>query len=133
MDFSAFDTDKMDEYARRAKAQWQNTAAYAEFEKKDKGRSDDMRNALSAGLMTLFEDFGKLRQGNPSSDGAQALVRRLQAYITEHYYPCTPEILNGLGAMYAIGGEFTENIDAAGGRGTADFAAQAIALYCQKR
>ena len=123
----------MDEYARRAKAQWQNTAAYAEFEKKDKGRSDDMRNALSAGLMTIFEDFGKLRQGNPSSDGAQALVRRLQAYITEHYYQCTPEILNGLGAMYAIGGEFTENIDAAGGRGTADFAAQAIALYCQKR
>ena len=44
-------------------------------------------------------------------------MRRLQAYITEHYYRCTPEILKGLGAMYAAGGEFTESIDAAGGQG----------------
>ena len=131
MDFSAFDTGKMDEYARRAREQWQDTAAYAEFAGRDRGRSDDMRNALSAGLMTIFEDFGRLRSGDPASENAQALVRRLQAYITEHYYRCTSEILKGLGAMYAAGGEFTESIDAAGGQGTARFAARAIAAYCK--
>lgn len=125
MDFSAFDTGKMDEYARRAREQWQDTAAYAEFAGRDRGRSDDMRNALSSGLMTIFEDFGRLRGGDPASENAQALVRRLQAYITEHYYRCTPEILKGLGAMYAAGGEFTESIDAAGGQDTARFAARA--------
>lgn len=81
MDFSAFDTGKLDEYARRAREQWQDTAAYAEFIDKDRGRSNDMRNALSAGLMTIFEDFGKLKDGDPASENAQALVRRLHAYI----------------------------------------------------
>lgn len=37
----------------------------------------------------------------------------------------------GLGAMYASGGEFTENIDKAAGIGTAVFAAKAIEIYCR--
>jgi hypothetical protein len=32
--------------------------------------------------------------------------------------------------MYGSGGEFTENIDKAGGPGTAAFAAEAIRIYC---
>ena len=31
----------------------------------------------------------------------------------------------------ASGGEFTENIDKAGGKGTAVFAAKAIEIYCK--
>ena len=34
--------------------------------------------------------------------------------------------------MYAGGGEFTENIDKAGGEGTAVFTADAIDFYCKK-
>lgn len=30
----------------------------------------------------------------------QALVKKLQAYITENFYTCTNEILAGLGQMY---------------------------------
>ena len=52
-------------------------------------------------------------------------------YITEHFYTCTKEILNGLGKMYSAGGEFTENIDRAGGSGTAEFTAKAIEVYCR--
>ena len=59
-------------------------------------------------------------------------VRKLQAFITENYYTCTKEILSGLGKMYAGGGEFTKNIDAAGGEGTAAFANEAIQIYCSK-
>ncbi len=33
--------------------------------------------------------------------------------------------------MYAAGGSMTEHIDAAGGPGTADFTAKAIAIYCE--
>ena len=50
---------------------------------------------------------------------------------TENYYPCTKEILNSLGEMYAAGGDFTENIDKAGGEGTAVYAQRAIAIYCR--
>ena len=34
--------------------------------------------------------------------------------------------------MYGAGGEFTANINAAGGPGTAEFAAKAIAAYCKE-
>ena len=131
MDFSAFDQTKLEEYAKQTKENWQHTQAYREFEEKSKGRSGEAENALMQGLMSFFEEFGKIKESDPASDAAQMLVGRLQAYITEHYYTCTPQILKGLGAMYAAGGEFTENIDRAGGCGTAAFAAKAIELYCK--
>ena len=33
--------------------------------------------------------------------------------------------------MYGAGGEFTENIDKAGGEGTAKFVERAISIYCK--
>jgi hypothetical protein len=59
-------------------------------------------------------------------------VRSIQDFITENMYKCTDEILYGLGKMYAGGGEFTENIDKMGGKGTAEFVYQAIKIYCGK-
>lgn len=59
-------------------------------------------------------------------------VKKLQDYITEHFYTCSPKILNGLGKMYAGGGELPENIDAAGGVGTAEFADKAIDIFCNE-
>ena len=131
MDFTAFDTSKMDEYAAKAKEQWQHTDAYQEFSGKAKGRSKEAEEALARGMMTIFADFGKRRDMDPASAEAQALVKRLQAYISENYYHCTTEILSALGAMYGAGGEFTENIDQAGGEGTARFVQRAINVYCK--
>ncbi len=131
MDFSAFDTTKLDEYAKQAKDKWQNTDAYKEFATNHNGRSKEMEEALARGMMTIFEDFGKFKDTAPDSDEAQALVKRLQAYISENYYACTPEILKSLGSMYAAGGAFTENINKAGGKGTAQFVEQAISIYCK--
>ena len=103
MDFSAFDTAKMDEYATKAKEKWQHTNAYQEYTQKNKGRSKDAEEALARGLMLIFSDFGKCKDGDPALPEAQALVKRLQAYISENYYQCTPEILQTLGAMYGAG------------------------------
>ena len=133
MDFSAFDTRKLDEYAKQAKEQWGRTSAYKEFEDKSKGRSAEAENAVAAGLMLIFDDFSKIRESEPDSPAARELVRKLRGYITEHYYTCTLEILAGLGKMYAGGGDFTENINKACGAGTAEFAASAINAYCRNR
>lgn len=130
MDFSAFDKSKLDEYARQAKAAWGNSPQYKEFEEKAKCRTPEEDQALSRQFMGIFRDFGAIRKEDPASAKAQALVAKLQAYITEHYYNCTDEILSGLGKMYAGGGDFTKNIDAAGGEGTAVFANEAIQLHC---
>ena len=77
--------------------------------------------------MALFAAFGTLRDTAPDGEAAQAQVKALQDYITDHYYRCTDEILRGLGELYAAGGEMTDNIDQLGGEGTAAFVAQAIA------
>ncbi len=131
MDFSAFDKTKMDRYAREAKAQWGKTDAYREFEEKSSTRSETAEEQIGKGLMQIFAELGAIRHESPESAAAQALIAKLQSYISEHYYNCTKQILMGLGQMYAAGGEFTENIDAAGGTGTAEFTNEAIAVYCR--
>jgi hypothetical protein len=81
--------------------------------------------------MDIFRELGAIREEDPASPQAQALVEKLRSFITEHYYNCTVEILRGLGMLYIAGDEMTENIEKAGGAGTAEFAARAIAHYCK--
>ena len=130
MDFEAFDTKKMDEYAAQAKAAWGKTEAYREYEQKSQGRTQAQAQALGAGLMAIFSEFAAVKDRGPGSDEAKALLQKLQDYISTHYYRCTDEILAGLGRAYGCGSEFTENINKAGGPGTAEFASAAIAAYC---
>ena len=82
-------------------------------------------------FMKLFADFGKIVGRDPKSKEAQEMVQRLRDYISAHFYNCTTDILSGLGKMYASGNEFTENIDKAGGKGTAEFVSKAVEEYCK--
>ena len=84
--------------------------------------------------MAIFVEFVACKSSGAStdSDEAQALVARLQAYITANYYTCTDEILAGLGKMYACDERLGKNIDKYG-EGTAEFASEAIAIYCRKK
>lgn len=129
LDFSAFDTRQIDEYARQAKAAWGKTEAYREFEEKNRGRTAAEQRVLGEGFMALFVQFGQLRGMPPAEAAVQAQVEKLRAYITENFYTCTPEILRGLAELYAGGGSMTENIDKAAGDGTAAFVAEAIRAY----
>ena len=128
--FDAFDTRKIDEYAAQAKASWGTTPAYREYEEKSKGRTKEDNMKIHQGMIDIFAEFGAIRNTDPASEEAQALVKKLQDYITQHMYTCTKEILGGLGKMYAGGGDFTKNIDSFGGEGTAEFASRAIEIYC---
>ena len=130
MDFTPFDRSKQDAYAAEAKKRWGNTDAYKEFEKKTSGQSQAEQQSAGDGLMAIFAKLGAFRTEDPASSEAQALVKELQEYITAHYYTCTKQILRGLGMMYIAGDDMTANIDAAGGEGTAQFAHEAIEVYC---
>lgn len=132
MSFEAFDTRKLDEYARQAKASWGQTDAYKEYEKKSVGRGKEEQHVLNVQMMEIFSEFGKIKEQNPEGEAAVGLAKRLQEFITEHFYTCTDKILLGLGAMYAGGGDLTVNIDKIGGTGTAEFADKAIQAYCKK-
>jgi len=133
MDFKAFDTKKMDDYAKQAKESYGSTTAYKEYEEKSKGRTKEDEKSLGIGMMNIFAEIGKMLSLKPSDDAVQEKIAELHAYITKHYYNCTPEILSGLGQMYAGGGEMTENINIYAGEGTAEFTAEAIQVYCKNR
>ncbi|MGM9590935.1 MAG: MerR family transcriptional regulator [Faecousia sp.] len=131
MDFTPFDRSELDEYAAQAKEKWGKTQAYKEFEQKTAGQTPAQIKDVGEALMDIFAQFGAIRHTSPASEEAQALVEKLQSFITQHYYTCTKQILRGLGQMYIAGDSMTENIDKAGGEGTAEFSHQAIEIYCK--
>ena len=126
MDLPAFDSDA---YAAEARAKWGDTPEYKAFAAK-KLTKEQQRDA-GKGLMECFKAFAACKDGAPDAPEAQTAVKKLQAYISDHFYPCSKEVLNGLGKLYGAGGEFTANIDAYAGEGTARFAADAIAAFCK--
>ena len=132
MDFTAFDTQKIQEYTRQAKQQWGATSAYKEFEQKTAHQTAQEAANMGSRLMEILAVFGGMQHKSPAAPAVQTQVKALQAFITEHYYTCTKEIFAQLGQMYGAGGAFTENINAVGGPGTAELAAKAIEVYCQQ-
>lgn len=129
MELEAFDRTELDQYAEEVKERWGGTAAYQESREKLKGKTTEEAAAMGDGLMTILAQLGALRGQAPDSAEVREKVRELQEFITAHYYHCTDEILAGLGQMYVGDERMRENIDKAGGAGTAAFAAEAIAAY----
>ena len=120
-------------YEKEARERWGDTSAYREHEQKTRNYTKEKWAEANDGLMAIFAEFAvcKHNGAEADSDEAQALVAKLQAHITENYYICTDEILAGLGKMYIADERFKKNIDKYG-EGTAEFAADAIEVYCRK-
>lgn len=133
MDFSAFDTRKIDEYAEQAKATWGQTKEYQEMLERSKEWTKEDEIKMEKEFIDIFICFGAMLDLAPSDQRVQEQVEKLQTYITEHFYTCTPKIFKQLGAMYAGGGSLTENINQAAGPGTAEFVAEAIEMYCKEK
>ena len=117
----------MSDYKTEARSRWGTTDAYREHEQKTKNYTKEKWSEANDGLMAIFAEFAMCKNSGVSADSAdaQALVAKLQAHITTHYYTCTDEILAGLGKMYVADERFKKNIDKYG-EGTAEFAAEAI-------
>lgn len=123
----------MKNYEAEARERWGNTDAYREHEHKTKNYTKEKWAEANDGMMAIFAEFAACWASGASADSAeaQALVAKLQAHITENYYTCTDEIFAGLGKMYGADERFKKNIDKYG-EGTAEFVAEAIAVYCRK-
>ena len=92
-------------FAISAKEQWGQTSEYKEFEEKTKNWAKDDEATAANEFMQLFVEFGQMKEMNPADEQVQLQVRKLQDYITNHFYTCSDKILCGLGRMYAGGGE----------------------------
>jgi len=109
-------------YAAEAKARWGHTEAW----KQSQGKSPDMER-----MEAIFRGFAALRDREPGDPAVQAQVAVWQQFITDEMYPCTREILAGLGQMYVCDERFTANLDRHG-EGTAKLMSDAIAIYCKE-
>lgn len=119
------------QYADEAKQRWGNTDSYKESEKKTAGYSADKWGEVNAGLNAVLAEFASIKDVEaPESEKAQLLVKKLQTYITDNFYTCTPEILAGLGQMYVADERFKSNIDK-NGNGTAEYISESIKIYCK--
>ena len=121
-------------YESEARKRWGDTLAYREREQKTKNYTKEKWAEVNDGLMAIFAEFAECKDRGASADSteAQVLVVELQSHITEHYYTCTDEILAGLGKMYVADERFKKNIDKYG-EGTAEFASESIAVFCQEK
>lgn len=133
MNFEVFDKSEIEKYEAEIKAKWGNTKAYQEYRQKDIARNGDNYSKIATELLAMFSALGELKHLSPNAGEVQNKIAALQKFITDHYYVCTHEILSGLGEMYVCDERFRNNIDKAGGVGTADFVRQAIAVYCSKK
>ena len=124
----------MKDYFNETRKRWGDTSAYREHEEKTKSYTKEKWAEANDGLMAIFAEFAACKDGGASADSneAQEIVAKLQAHITEYYYTCTDEILAGLGKMYVADERFKKNIDKCG-EGTAEFAAEGIRIYVEKK
>ncbi len=120
------------QHEEEVRERWGETHAYREYAEKSAGYTQEKWQKANEGLNSVFEGFAQcMKLGHDAaSKEAQTLVEELKQHITENYYTCTTEILAGLGKMYVADDRFRKNIDR-NGQGTAEFAAEAIALYCK--
>ena len=113
---------------------WGNTDAYREHEQKTKNYTKEKWIEINDGLMAIFAEFAEFKNNGygVNAPEVQSLVVKLQEYITQNYCTCTNEILAGLGKMYVADERFKKNIDKYG-KGNAEFASEAIAVFCQEK
>ncbi len=121
-------------YETEVREHWGTTDAYREHEQKTKNYTKEKWAEVNDGMMAIFAEFAVCKNSGASANSAeaQALVAKLQAHITANYYTCTDEILAGLGKMYVADERFKKNIDKYG-EGTAEFAAEGIRIYVEKK
>ena len=127
----AFDNSEFEKHKAEAREKWGNTQAYKEHQEKTQNYSKQKWNDLAQGMDDIMAEFALSMRNReaPASTEAQNLVKKLQSFITEHYYHCTKEILLGLGQMYVADERFRSNIDRHAD-GTASFICEAIQVYC---
>ena len=134
MSFKEFDMKEIEKtkekYEQEVKERWGTTAAYAECSHKTASYGKDDWMKITENMQQIFTRFAQLKnkQLAPDSPQAKEAVKAWQTHITQHFYPCTLEILKSLGTMYVEDTRFKESIDKVG-EGTAEYMAKAIEAY----
>ncbi len=129
MDFTAFDATEIEQtkeqYAQEVKSRWGNTAEYAEYLWRTGAYGKEEWDKVYAGMGDIFRRFAACMGEGPGSPQAQAMVQEWRDFITANFYPCSDEVLQGLGQMYQQDPRFTATFEKTA-PGLGGFIAEAI-------
>ena len=119
-------------WAREAVEFWGEDAVRAAHEKA-KGFSKEQVAAIQAEMEAIRAEFQRLfREGaEPGSDAAQAVTARHYAWVCHSWTP-DAAAFKGLGRFYVENPEFRGTYDDGALPGTADFIAEAMAIYADR-
>lgn len=131
MDFNVFNKNEFEQYSSEVKNKWGATEEYKEYRQKTRQKTDKEFIETAERMMTLFAEIGTLKKLSPSKKEVQNKIGALQKLITDNYYTCTNEVLKGLSRLYVEDERMKQNIEYAGGKGTAEFIKNAVSIYCK--
>ena len=114
-------------YNDEAYKRWGHTKAFSISKKRTSSYTKADWKRIQSEATSLYQAFYGLSDGHSSK--AMELVAQWQAHISTYYYPCSLDILEGLGKMYIEDDRFTASIDTHG-EGTAQKMSLAIAFFC---
>ncbi|PKL08849.1 MAG: MerR family transcriptional regulator [Spirochaetae bacterium HGW-Spirochaetae-7] len=127
--YEGFDKATIERYEREARKQWGDTLAYEQSRKRTRSMSKDEWKRVGTRGAALESAFAAAFTAGAKPDGPEAAG--LCASWAEHlraFYDPNPEILAGLGRMYADHPEFRARYEAMA-PGLADWLAAALEAY----
>ncbi|MGO1759192.1 MerR family transcriptional regulator [Mammaliicoccus vitulinus] len=128
--FIGFDFNK-NEYEAEAREKWGGkTVEHAN--KRIHNLSETEKKSKEEEMNEIFRAFAEYRETSPESEAAQSIVQKWYDYLNANIdYEYTLEVFDGIGEMYVSDERFAKNIDKFG-KGTAQFASEAIKAYVSK-
>lgn len=116
------------EHEEEAKERWGDTDAYRQSARRTTSYTKADWDTVSAEASGIYGEFADLMTAGATPDSAEAakVVDAHRAHISRWFYDCSPEIHQGLGAMYIEDQRFTDNLDEHG-EGLARYMSDAIA------
>ncbi len=135
MSFKEFDTTDIEvakeKYAQEAKDLYGNTNEYTQYQTRTAKYTKQDWNDINTKMLTIFNEFADNMDKAVDSNETVALVEKWKAFISENFYDCSNEVLEGLGIMYVNDERFKANIDKTE-PGLAEYISKAISSYCNK-
>ncbi|WP_282938496.1 MerR family transcriptional regulator [Paenibacillus sp. RC67] len=132
--FEPFDMTPIEEhkrkYAKEARQKY-GDAAMNQVEQRTSGYSPQDWTTIMEQSASIYTKIAAAMDKGPEDPQVQESVAELRAWITNHFYDCTPEIFRGLGNLYVEDERFTANIDKHKA-GLAVFLREAMQVYCDR-
>ena len=129
--YEGFDDETIERYERESKANWGGTDAYEQSRRRVKAMSKQQWQAVKVRGEEITLAFADLYKAGKRPEGPEAM--EICARWAEHlraFYDPTPEMIEGLGAMYADHPEFRATYDKVA-PGLADWLKPALAAYAK--